>query len=271
MEVYAAMVEQVDRGIGKIVQSLRNTNQLDNTLILFLQDNGGCQEEMGRGKAGVARADKPTLPPIKASELQHDMIPKQTRDGYPMRQGKNVMAGPADTYEGYGHAWAAVSNTPFRMYKHFVHEGGISTPLIAHWPAGIARRGEWEHTPGHVIDLMPTLLELADAKPLPQRLGQPTKPLAGQSLCPLFKGTKIERDALYWEHEGNRAVRSGDWKLVALYDRPWELYDISKDRSEQNDLNAAEPARVKQLEDQWLQFAERTGVVEWSKILEPNP
>lgn len=270
MEVYAAMIEQMDRGIGKIVQSLRDADQLDNTLILFMQDNGGCQEEMGRGKVGSERAAKPTLAPMAADELQPDMIPKQTRDGFPMRQGKNVMAGPADTYEGYGYAWATVSNTPFRMYKHFVHEGGISTPLIAHWPAGIARAGQWEHTPSHLIDIMPTLIELAEGKPLEQRAGLKTKQLDGRSLKPLFSGVEIESRPLFWEHEGNRAVRDGKWKLVALYDHPWELYDLSSDRSEQHDLSAKEPERVKRLEEQWQRYAERTGVVDWSKIIQPN-
>jgi len=145
MEVYAAMVTRMDRGIGHIVETLKKNGQLDNTLILFLQDNGGCAE--GTGRRGSAknplprRADKPSFPPMKANTLQRSMIPKQTRDGWPVLKGQNVMPGPPDTFIAYGRGWANVSNTPFREYKHWVHEGGISTPLIAHWPAKISAQG----------------------------------------------------------------------------------------------------------------------------------
>ncbi|MCG8651232.1 MAG: sulfatase-like hydrolase/transferase, partial [Pirellulales bacterium] len=134
MEVYAAMIDSMDQGIGRIVESLQETGQLENTLICFFQDNGGCAENYGRGGVGKPRADRPSLPKLAADYLQPDMTPKQTRDGYPMRTGKGAMAGPADTAIGYGRGWATVSNTPFREYKHWTHEGGISTPLIAHWP-----------------------------------------------------------------------------------------------------------------------------------------
>ncbi|RMF43561.1 MAG: arylsulfatase, partial [Planctomycetota bacterium] len=133
MEVYAAMVDCMDRGIGRILDALRATGQYDNTLVLFLQDNGGCAENSGRSGVGPPQADHPTLDPLPDDYLQPDMRPKQTRDGYPVRTGKGVMAGPADTYIAYGRGWATVSNTPFREYKHWVHEGGIATPLIAHW------------------------------------------------------------------------------------------------------------------------------------------
>jgi arylsulfatase len=140
MEVYAAMVDRMDQGIGRIVKSLEENGQLENTLILFMQDNGGCAETLGRNPSQrQERAGKPTLPPLPDDYLQPDMIPKQTRDGWPVLQGKGVLPGPADTFIAYGRGWANVSNTPFREYKHWVHEGGISTPLIAHWPAGITR------------------------------------------------------------------------------------------------------------------------------------
>ena len=184
--------------------------------------------------------------------LQPDMIPKQTRDGFPMRQGKGVMAGAGDTFIGYGEAWAAVSNTPFRKYKHWVHEGGIATPLIAHWPKGIRRHGELEHTPGHLIDLMATAVDLAGVQ-YPAHV----KPLEGRSLAPLFTGGQIQREALYWEHEGNRAVRAGDWKLVAEHGKPWELYHLAQDRSEQRDLSTREPERVRQLAALWDAYAKR--------------
>ncbi len=150
MEVYAAMIDRMDRGIGKIVETLKKTNRFDNTLILFMQDNGGCAENLGRtAKAGRKRRGEKPEAAMTADELQFDMIPKKSRDGWPVLQGPGVMPGPADTYIAYGRGWANVSNTPFREYKHWVHEGGISTPLIAHWPAGLKRHGELEHQPGH--------------------------------------------------------------------------------------------------------------------------
>jgi hypothetical protein len=139
MEVYAAMLDCMDQGIGRLVETLKKNGQYDNTLILYLQDNGGCAEAWAAISPSSRVPDKPTLPPLAKDYLQPDMIPKQTRDGYPVRQGKGVMPGPADTYIGYGLNWANVSNTPFREYKHWEHEGGISTPLIAHWPAGIGQ------------------------------------------------------------------------------------------------------------------------------------
>ncbi len=265
MEVYAAMIDSMDQGIGKLIASLESTGQLDNTLICFLQDNGGCQEEMGRGKRGTPRADQPSLAPLANDYLQPQMIPRQTRDGFPMRQGKGVMAGGADTYIGYGYGWATVSNTPFRMFKHYVHEGGISTPLIAHWPAQIKRHGELESTPGHLIDLMATAVDVANAD-YPKSNGNGSIiPMEGLSLTPVFGGAPIDRQALYWEHEGNRAIRVGDYKLVSMYPGDWELYNISVDRSEQHDLSRAEPARFEQLGTMWHSYAERALVQPWKQ------
>lgn len=261
MEVYAAMITSMDQGIGRIVKALKESGQYDNTLICFLQDNGGCAETPGRGAEGLPRAAAPTLPPLAKDYIQPFATPKQTRDGYPMRQGKGVMAGAGDTYIAYGPAWATVSNTPFRRFKHWVHEGGISTPMIAHWKAGIKRKGSLEPTPGHLIDLMATVVDMSGAK-YPAEV----QPMEGRSLVPLFKGGKIERDALYWEHEGNRAVRVGDWKLVAVHNQPWELYNIAKDRSEQNDLSKSEPERVQQMIALYEAYAKRTNVEPWAKV-----
>jgi arylsulfatase len=166
MEVYAAMVDQMDQGIGRIVNTLKAKGKLENTLIIFLQDNGGCAKAGGRKETGprIDRADKPTLQPIPDDLLHYQAsAPKQTRDGFPIRRG-HVMPGPADTYIGYGRNWANVSNTPFRKYKHFVHEGGISTPLVVHWPAGITAKNELRAEPSHLIDLMATCLDAADAE-----------------------------------------------------------------------------------------------------------
>lgn len=260
MEVYAAMVDRMDQGIGKIVNSLKTTGQFDNTLILFMQDNGGCAEGLGR-KGNGERPNQPEAA-MGIDELQVDMIPKKTRDGWPLIQGTKVMPGPADTYIAYGEGWANVSNTPFREYKHWVHEGGISTPLIAHWPKGIGRRGKIDHTPGHLIDVMATCVDLAAADYPKEKDGQTIKPMEGKSLTPTFAGKTIEREAIYFEHEGNRAVRAGDWKLVAKSKTgPWELYNLVKDRSEQNNLAADEPARVRTLTAMWQAYAERAEVL----------
>ncbi len=263
MEVYAAMIDRMDQGIGKIVQSLKDTDRLDNTLVLFMQDNGGCAEGLGRGaKANLPRRPEKPEAAMEPGELQFDMIPKKTRDGWPLVQGPEVMPGPADTYIAYGRGWANASNTPFREYKHWVHEGGVSTPLIAHWPAQIKRHGELEHQPGHLIDIMATCVDIAAADYPTDYEGQQIKPLEGRSLTPAFQGEEIEREAIFWEHEGNRAIRVGDWKLVAKGDTgPWELYNIRADRAELNNLAAAEPTRVRVLSAQWQQYAQRADVL----------
>lgn len=260
MEVYAAMIDRMDQNIGRFVAELSRRNQLDNTLILFLQDNGGCQEPIGR-QGQMTRPEKPTLPPIAADAIRLDVIPKQNRAGVLTLQGPNIMPGPEDTYIAYGLNWANVSNTPFREYKHFVHEGGVSTPLIAHWPRGIARRGELEPQPGHLIDIMATCVDLSGAAYPPVLRSEVLHPLEGRSLTPAFSGKKIERDAIYWEHEGNRAIRVGDWKLVAKEDQPWELYDLAADRTEQHDLAATQPERVQRLAAKWDDWAKRANVL----------
>ncbi|MEZ6040617.1 MAG: arylsulfatase [Planctomycetaceae bacterium] len=265
MEVYAAMIDRMDQGIGRIVHQLKESGQWDNTLILFMQDNGGCAETLGRQSRNGSpseRAKGPTLDSMAAEALQRDMIPKQSRDGYPVIQGPGVMPGPADTYIAYGRGWANVSNTPFREYKHWVHEGGISTPLIAHWPAGIKRDGELEPQPGHLIDVMATCVDVSGASYPDELDGRRMKSLEGKSLVPAFNGKQIEREAIFWEHEGNRAVRQGNWKLVAKNaDGPWELYDISSDRAELHDLAAMQPDRVASLARLWQAWAERANVL----------
>jgi arylsulfatase len=179
----------------------------------------------------------------------------------PTLQGPNVLPGPEDTYIAYGLNWANVSNTPFREYKHFVHEGGIATPLIAHWPMGILRRGELEQQPGHLIDLMATCVDLTGAAYPPRERSEPIQPLEGRSLVPAFARKKIERDALYWEHEGNRAIRVGDWKLVGKEDQPWELYNLATDRTEQHDLAATHSEMARQLANKWDEWAKRANVL----------
>lgn len=266
MEVYAAMLDSMDQGIGRLVTALKQNGQFDNTLILYIQDNGGCAEPMGRRGAYVARANSPTLPPLGDVYLQPDMIPKQTRDGFVMRQGNGVMPGGADTYIGYGKSWANVSNTPFREYKHWEHEGGISTPLIAHWPQGIARdrHGRLESQPGHVIDIMATCVDLAEATYPAEYAGQQIQWLEGTSLTPAFAGLPLNRSQpIFWEHEGNRAVRDGDWKLVSKHPGDWELYNLVTDRTEMQNLAAQQPNRVDAMATMWDAWAHRVGVLPW--------
>lgn len=260
MEVYAAMIDNMDQGIGRIVQTLRTHKKLDNTLILFLQDNGGCQEGVGR-RGNMKRPNKPSLPQIADNALRTDVIPKQNRAGVPTLKGPNIMPGPEDTYIAYGINWANASNTPFREYKHFVHEGGISTPLIAHWPARIKRKGGLEHQPGHLIDLMATCVDVAKADYPKKFKGTAIQPMEGRSLVPAFEDKQIDREAIYWEHEGNRAIRVGKWKLVAKENKPWELYDMHADRTETRDLVAKSPEEAKQLSEMWDTWAKRANVL----------
>lgn len=251
MEVYAAMVERMDQNIGRMVKALEEKGQLDNTLILFLSDNGGCAEELGPRM--VARH-----------------VPLRTRTGELVRQGNRpeVMPGGPDTYQSYGQGWANASNTPFRLYKHWVHEGGIASPLIAHWPQQMKRGGGLDHQPAHLIDIMTTCLDAANTQHPTTYQGQPMQPLEGQSLLPALRGQRraVSRQ-LFWEHEGNRAVRDGDWKLVSRYPDQWELFHLAADRTETVDLAQREPARVRQLVARYEQWAARAQVVPWEEVL----
>ena len=164
----------------------------------------------------------------------------------------------------YGQGWANVSDTPFKEYKHWVHEGGISTPLIVHWPRGIKAHGELRTQPGHLVDIMATCLDVAAATYPTERKGVKTTPPEGKSLVPAFNNKQIKRDALFWEHEGNRAVRVGKWKLVAKGPAgKWELYDMERDRTEMHDLSAQEPKRVKEMTAKWEAYANRANVLPW--------
>ncbi len=262
-EVFDAMIDNMDQGIGRVIAELKKQNQLDNTLILFLHDNGGCAEDMGR--KGEQTGEGLRLHPMKPDELQpQTKPPMQTRDGRLVRTGPGVMPGPEDTYIAYGRAWANVSNTPFREYKHWVHEGGISTPLIAHWPKGIAakRVGAVENAPGHVIDIMATCVDVARADYPKQLNGNEIKPMEGISLRSTFEGQPLKRTVpIFWEHESNRAVRDGKWKLVAKADEKWELYDMEADRTEMHDLASAKPELVKSMSKRWDEWAARANVL----------
>ena len=270
MEVYAAMVDRMDQGIGRLVTELKARGQFENTLILFLMDNGACAEPLGRSGPMVPRAAAPSLPPLAKDAIHYgSAAPPQTRDGWPVRQGYGVLPGAADTFIGYGRSWANVSNTPFREYKHWVHEGGISTPLIASWPAGIPskRGGQLENQPGHLIDLMATCVDLAGANYPKQGKGGALPPMEGVSLRGVFAGETLNRSApIFWEHEGNRAVRAGNWKLVSKYPGNWELFDMATDRTELRDLALKNPDVVKTLGAQWDTWAARVGVRPWDEV-----
>ncbi len=272
MEVYAAMIDNMDQGIGRVVAELRRQGTLDNTLIFYLQDNGGCAEGFGRYKS--KRPYRTDYKPLGTDGFQAKIWPPmQTRDGRPVRNGPDVMAGPADSFTGVSRGWANVSNTPFREYKHFAHEGGISTPLIAHWPKGIDvfLNGKLDHQPGHLIDLMSTCLEVAGVSHPKEFGGHQIQPLEGVSLKPAFQGKKLGRkDALYFDHHLNGAIRDGQWKLVRYGQtgrepklRAWELYDMEKDRSETKNLANEHPKKVKALAAKWEEWAVRARVKPW--------
>ncbi len=225
MAIYAAVVAHMDASIGRLVVELKKREALDNTLILFLSDNGANSESGPNG-----------------------------------RLEGNLPGGPKSTvFEGQ--SWATLSNTPLRRYKHFNHEGGIATPLIAHWPARIKDGGGLRLQPGHVIDIMATCVEVAGAKYPTEFKGTPILPMEGKSILPAFDNKPIERDALFWEHEGNAAIRQGDWKLVRLgRNGPWELYDLKNDRTELHNLASKESARVSELSAKWEAWAGRANV-----------
>ena len=240
MAIFAAMVEHMDRAIGRVVDSVKEHGQLDNTLILFLSDNGGCAEWDPLG-------------------FDVDTGPKTTNE---LHKGEELatMGGPG-TYHSYGSGWANASNTPWRLYKHYAHEGGISTPMVVHWPAGTKRKGELDNRVGHIMDIMATCMDVSGSA-YPSRVEDVEIPRPeGRSLMPALRGEPATPRTLFWEHEGNRAARDGRWKLVARKGQPWELYDIDTDRTESHDLAAQQPERVANLAKAWDQWAARCYVI----------
>ena len=252
MVVYAAMIDRMDRGIGRIVDALKRTGKLENTVIFFLSDNGGQA-------GGLAKS---------IGEKRY--TPLAARDGKPMHAGNDpsIMPGPEDTYQAYGIGWANLSNTPFRKFKSWVYEGGIASPLVVHWPAGITARGELRHQVGHVMDIMPTCCELAGTTYPSEHNGNAIFPHEGFSLVPAFAGNLVERTPLFWEHEGHRGVRDGKWKLIAPRNGDWELYDMEADRTERNNLARINPDKAAELETLYNAWTARTGVKSWDVINE---
>ncbi|MEO6036669.1 MAG: sulfatase-like hydrolase/transferase, partial [Verrucomicrobiota bacterium] len=219
MAVHAAMIDRMDREIGRVLDQLRAMNAFDNTIILFLSDNGASAEQIIRGDG-------------------HDPA---------------APVGSAKTFLGIGPGWSSAANTPLRLYKSYVHEGGIATPLIVHWPDGIKAHGQLRMNPGHLIDLAPTLLELAGGKKPGTWNGQPIPTAPGRSLVPTFaKDGTVPHEYFWWFHNGHRAIRMGDWKLVSQEkDGDWELFDLARDRSETTNLAAKFPEKVRDLGRAW--------------------
>jgi arylsulfatase len=229
MAVFAAAVDRMDQNIGRVVADLKQHGELDNTLIFFLSDNGACAEWDPFG-------------------FDVDTGPKNI-----LHTGADLdTIGAPGSYNSYGSGWANAGNTPFRLYKHYSHEGGIATPLIVHWPNGMKRVGEFDRRPGHISDLMATCVEVARAE-----YPRDVLPRAGNSLLPALRGEPAEPRTIFFEHEGHRAVRNGKWKLVSLAGQPWELYDMETDRVELNDRAAQEPERVRALAGQWDAWVNR--------------
>ena len=257
MEVYAAQIDRMDQGIGRILKALEDAGELDDTLVIFLADNGACAEDIPENVTIDELVDKLMI------------ARKHTRDGREVRFGNDpaIAPGPEDTYQSYGQAWANLSNTPFRLYKHWIHEGGISTPLILHWPNGIAQRGEIRHTPGYLPDIMATVCDVTGARYPEQLDGRSILPLEGHSLRQSFDADAIERPPMFWEHEGNAAVRIGPWKLVREYPKAWELYHMEADRTELHDLADQHPERVKDMLAQYEAWAARCGVLPREKVV----
>jgi arylsulfatase A-like enzyme len=236
MAVYAAMIDRMDKGIGKLLAKLDEIDEMDNTLIIFISDNGGCHERI------------------------------KNRGNYRTTTG---ITGNPDSFDAYEYNWANVSNTPFRWFKHWVHEGGISSPCIVWFPRMI-EAGRMDDRPAHIIDIMPTFVELAGGIYPGSFNGHTVKPMMGKSLVPVLKNNNIEWErTLFWEHEGNRAVRQGDWKLVSRYDpnaggfTPWELYNLT----ELNDLSSELPDKTNEMIDLYNKMADAAEVTPWDEVL----
>lgn len=247
MATYAAQVEIMDQGIGSVLDALEAHGIRDDTLVVFTSDNGACAEEL----------------PFSSKGLSADVSPPFTRDGREVRVGNEpgITPGPEGTFSSYGRSWAHLSNTPFRLYKRWVHEGGIAAPLIASWPAGRVAQGNIIAAPAHIVDIMPSIMDAVDA----------VDDGPGASLLAEWrnreKHSTPQRD-LFWEHMGNAAVRRGRWKLVREWPGPWELYDLHADRAETNDLVSDHPEIERQLARAWQDWAERNGVIRWEDVLD---
>ncbi len=259
MEAYAAMVHAFDRNVGRILDALDERGLREDTIVVFLSDNGASYEELPFDG-----------PEVEYHRARRENFPGRTRDGREIALGNHpsIVPGPEDTYASYGRAWANLSNTPFRMYKEWVHEGGIATPFVLSWEKGGVRGGSIDHSPLQLVDLLPTLLELAQVDYPESRAGRDLTPLPGVSFTPALRGEEVESHALYWEHLGNCAIRDAGWKLVREFGGEWELYDVDHDPTERTNLAHDHADRVAHLAQKWRDWAERSGVKPFEDIVE---
>lgn len=235
MAVYAAMITSMDRGIGQVLAQIEAMGDTENTLVFFLSDNGASAEYIDRGHQPGA------------------------------------ITGTRESFRCAEVGWANASNTPFRFHKMWVHEGGISTPLIVRWPDQIQQTGGWTNQVGHIVDVMATCVDASGATYPQEKYGSPIIPFEGQSLRATFNQPESTQDrSLFWEHEGNQAIRQGDWKLVKQHQQNWELYDLNQDRSELINRAAADPERVESMTKTWNTWAKRVGVVPWDQLPPPG-
>lgn len=250
MATYAAMVDRMDQSIGTLVSALERLNQLDDTLILFLSDNGGCAEFM-------------------AEDGWAQFYPDHTHDGRRITMGNvpGVQPGSAETFQSYDKPWANVSNAPFRLFKHYVHEGGISTPMVAHWPNGFKARAT-ACEPCHVVDILPTILAATNTPALTELDGHCIQTCQGESLLGLLQNRSWNREQpIFFEHEGNSAVRMGQFKLVRVHGQDWELYDMEVDRTELHNIVRVNSSQVRAMVNAYDNWACEVGVMDWSVAL----
>ncbi len=256
MEVYAAQIDRMDQGVGNVFRTLENTELMEDTVIIFLSDNGGCAEPLGAVMEKVCLADGSTR--------------KHTSNGERVKFGNkhSIMPGSEITFQSYGAAWANLSNTPFRKFKKWTHEGGIATPLILHWPEGIKHRGELRHQQAQLTDIMATIVDITGVGYPEKYKGKEIHPLEGKSLVPVFEGKDNNKDMLFFEHMGNGAVRDGKWKLVRDFPGDWEQYDMEKDRTELHNVIDQYTEQALKMKKAYEQWAERCGVIPREKVLE---
>ena len=248
MAAYAAMIDSMDQGIGRVINCLKNSDQLDNTLIFFMSDNGGCAELM-REDGDSSNSSQWETSTIKGISVRDGNIP-------------NLRPGPGTTFQSYEIPWTNVSNSPFRLFKRWIHEGGISAPLIVHWPS-VIKESRIESEQLHIMDIPATAIHAANAKYPDEYNGNKIKQIEGESFLDLLVNRWSREKPMYWEHEGNQGIRKGEWKLVKEYDQDWELYNLSEDRTELNDLSSKEKKRVEEMAIEWEEWAKISNVLPW--------
>lgn len=257
MQAYAAQVEEMDAAVGRVMGVLEEQGRLDDTIFVFLSDNGASDESL-------------PLVELERFRQRADIVRTHTKDGRTVQIGNdpNFAPGAEDTFQSYGPAWANVSNTPFRLYKLWTHEGGISTPLLVRWPNGGLIPGTTVTEPHQLIDVVPTLLDATQVEYPTHRQGTPVHPLPGSTMLEEWRGGAGDERTLWWEHTGNGALREGRWKLVRQWGWPWELYDVHADRSEIKDLAAEHPDVVADLVSKWERKCEEYGVIPFERTME---